>query len=62
MATAQILGKAVLSWFRGGGEKNSVPSELEALFGEETVVLRLTDESPSSKLLGIDIDLGDYTK
>lgn len=37
-------------------------SELDRLFGDETVVLRLTDESPESKLLGIDVDLGDYTK
>jgi uncharacterized protein YydD (DUF2326 family) len=36
-------------------------AELERLF-EDSVVLRLTDESPASKLLGIDVDLGDYTK
>lgn len=36
--------------------------ELARLFGDETVILRLTDESPESKLLGIDVDLGDYTK
>jgi len=37
-------------------------TELARLFGNETVVLSLTDESPESKLLGIDVDLGDYTK
>ena len=36
--------------------------EMERLFGEGSVVLRLTDESPEHKLLGIDVDLGDYTK
>ncbi len=36
-------------------------AELERLF-DESAVLRLTDESPRAKLLGIDVDLGDYTK
>ena len=35
--------------------------ELDRLFGEGSIVLRLTDESPTEKLLGIDIDM-DYTK
>ncbi len=35
--------------------------EAEALFGGESVVLRLTDDSPEEKLLGIDVDM-DYTK
>ena len=36
-------------------------SELERLFGDQTVVLRLKDQKPEDKLLGIDVDM-DYTK
>jgi uncharacterized protein YydD (DUF2326 family) len=33
------------------------PDELERLFSEPSVVLRLADDSPASKLLGIDVDM-----
>ncbi len=32
-------------------------SEFEALFGEEPIVLRLADDKPENKLLGIDVDM-----
>ena len=31
--------------------------EFDRLFGDNNVVLRLTDESPARKLLGIDVDM-----
>lgn len=34
-------------------------SEWERLFGESSVVMRLTDEKPEEKLLGVDVDM-DY--
>jgi len=36
-------------------------SEWERLFGDSAVVMRLTDQKPEEKLLGIDVDM-DYTK